>query len=266
MHSSVLHVDLTVNYPGKPGLLRGLQLDVQPGEIVGLAGESGSGKSTLALAIMRLLDPRRARLEGQILWQGTDLLRCTEREMRRIRGKGIGLVLQGASSSFNPMLSIGAHLREAWRAHSDENWAQHGKAHAASLLQSVELPADDAFLERYPAQISIGQAQRVLIAMAVMHKPSLVIADEPTSALDLLTQAQVLKLVQSLSRSSGVSWLFISHDLPVVAAVCDRICILYGGQIVESGTCATVFERPKHPYTQAILGALPQPNVASRIL
>jgi peptide/nickel transport system ATP-binding protein len=257
MPEPLLRISLGVGYPGKPDVLRALELAIEEREIVGLVGQSGSGKSTLGLAIPRLL-PSTARVSGEIRYRGTDLLRRSEREMRRIRGKEVAVVFQGASSALNPALRLGIQLREVWRAHrSGREWNREGREQAAALLAAMQLPHDDAFLERYPSQISIGQAQRVLIAMALMHRPALVIADEPTSALDMVTQAEVLGLMRALRDRFGSSLLFISHDLAAVAAVCDRLAILRDGRIVEMGPTAEIFAAARHPYTQALLRAMP---------
>jgi ABC-type dipeptide/oligopeptide/nickel transport system ATPase component len=262
MPGPLLHVSLDVGYPGKPEVLRGLELTIGEREIVGLVGQSGSGKSTLGLAIPRLLGTS-ARVSGEIRYRETDLLRLSQREMRRIRGKEIGVVFQGASSALNPALRVGTQLREVWRAHrSAREWNREGREQAATLLAAMRLPHDDEFLRRYPGQISIGQAQRVLIAMAVMHRPALVIADEPTSALDMVTQAEVLDLMRGLRDRFGSSLLFISHDLAAVAAVCDRLAILCDGRIVEAGPTAEIFGAARHPYTQALLRAMPARSLA----
>jgi ABC-type dipeptide/oligopeptide/nickel transport system ATPase component len=252
----LLHVRLSVDYPRKPKVLNELELTIGEGEILGLVGQSGSGKSTLGLAIPRLL-PGTARVTGEIRYRGEDLLRYPAGEMRRIRGKEIGVVFQGASSALNPALRLGVQLREVWRAHrSAGEWKTEGCTRCAVLLGSMQLPGGDAFLERYPSQISIGQAQRILIAMALMHRPALVIADEPTSALDMVTQAEVLHLMRGLRERFGSSLLFISHDLAAVSAACDRLAILRDGEIVESGAAAEMFATPCHPYTQTLLGAM----------
>lgn len=253
MAAPLLRAELTVSYPGKARVLDGVRLEIGPGEIAGLVGESGSGKSTLALALMGLLDVRGARVEGQLELCGRNLLPLREREWRRVRGKEIGLVLQSASSSLNPRLTIGDQLQEAWRAHERGGWQESG----AALLTRMELPGDAGFLGRYPGEISVGQAQRILIAMAVMHRPALVIADEPTSALDVINQAHVNRLLRELAADSGMSVLYISHDLLSVASVCDRLSILEQGRIVESGSCSDIFRRPVHSYTKALIAALP---------
>jgi peptide/nickel transport system ATP-binding protein len=264
MSEPVLHADVSVDYAGRQGVLRSLSIDLHPGEITGLVGESGSGKSTLALTMLGLMDRKAARISGSVLYRGTDLLRLPERAMRRIRGKEIALVLQSASSSLNPALRIGTQLREVWSAHADAGWAE-GRARIASLLRSMELPDDDAFLKRYPREVSVGQAQRLLIAMAVMHNPAVLIADEPTSALDVITQARVLKLLRALADDKCIAVLFISHDLPAVASVCDRLSILRHGAIVETGPCDEVFASPADPYTRALIASLPVPRASAAV-
>ncbi len=257
MSEPLLHVRLTVDYPGNPKVLNELTLTIAEGEIVGLVGQSGSGKSTLGMAIPRLL-PGSARVTGEVLYRGEDLLRYPARAMRRMRGKKIGVVFQGASSALNPALRLGVQLREVWRAHRRAGeWKKAGRAECAVLLADMQLPGDSAFLDRYPSQISIGQAQRLLIAMAVLHRPPLVIADEPTSALDMVTQAEVLGLMRRLRDEFGTSLLFISHDLAAVSAVCDRLAILRHGEIVEMGATPDIFASPRHPYTQTLLRAMP---------
>jgi len=251
----LLSVDLRVDFPGRPRALSQACFDIHSGEILGLVGESGSGKSTLALAILRLLG-NEGRASGRLLFRGRDLLAVSEREMRGIRGREIALILQSPLSSLNPALRIGAQLAEAWRAHaleaSDELAAAMQRA-----LASVGLPNNHEFLDRYPSQISVGQAQRVLIAMAAMHSPALLIADEPTSALDVITQAEILKLFTELNRNMGSALLYISHDLPSVAAICHRIAILREGEIVECGRRDDVLTRTVHPYTRQLLACVP---------
>src|SRR5581483_5287503 len=217
----LLSVRLSANYPNKPGVLRDVELDVARGEILGLVGQSGCGKSTLTLALLRLLHLKGGTAEGLIHLGGRDLMRLSEREMRAVRGKEIGLVLQSAVSALNPALRIGTQLEEAWNVH--QRGAQHeGTMAILAALNDVSLPAEIEFLRRYPRQLSVGQAQRVLIAMAVLHRPSLLIADEPTSALDLITQSEILKLFAQLSRKFGMSILYVSHDLLSVATISHR--------------------------------------------
>jgi ABC-type dipeptide/oligopeptide/nickel transport system ATPase component len=257
--SAVLSIRLeSVDYPRHPGVLRDLRLDIEAGETVALIGQSGSGKSTLSLAVLRLLDWKRGKVQGQIFWKGRDLLQLSEREMRAIRGKEIALVLQSASSALNPMLRIETQFQEAWCAHaSSRSWKSEGLAKTLRLLAEVDLPADAAFLRRYPREISLGQAQRVLIAMSLLHDPQLLLADEPTSALDVITQKEVLALLRRLAATRGMATLFISHDLLSVAALCRRTAILQQGAIVEAAETRQIFHNPQHPYTRQLIAALP---------
>ena len=254
---SLLSAQLTVRYPGKPPVLRGVTLAIAPGEIMGLVGQSGSGKSTLALAILGLLGRQRAMVEGSILFQGADLVSMKERDLRAIRGRSISLVLQSPISSLNPALRIRTQLREAWRAHANGT-STDCDAVIRAAMTSVSLPADEDFLRKHASQLSVGQAQRVLIAMAVMHRPALLIADEATSALDVITQSEILQLFARLNRETGMSILYISHDLPSVAEICQRIAILHEGEIVESGPTAQIFAAPQHSYTRRLMKSLPQ--------
>jgi peptide/nickel transport system ATP-binding protein len=253
----LLSAHFSVRYAGKPPVLRGVHLEIQRGEVLGLVGQSGSGKSTLAMAILGLLDRKRSPAEGTIRFEDTDLLQLSERELRALRGRSIALVLQSPLSSLNPALKIRTQLREAWRAHATGTSADCGNAIQTSL-QSVSLPADDDFLRKYPSQMSVGQAQRVLIAMAVMHRPALLIADEATSALDVITQSEILALFRELNRSTGMAILYISHDLASVAGICDRIAILHHGEIVECGSTEKIFTNPQHEYTQKLMAAIPR--------
>jgi peptide/nickel transport system ATP-binding protein len=262
----LLSAQLTVRYPGKVPVLDGIKLEIARGEIVGLVGQSGSGKSTLAMAIIGLLGRQRAIVEGNILFQGADLLALREHELRNLRGRSLSLVLQSPLASLNPALRIRTQLREAWRAHSKSaaiatNQSDNCDFAIESALKSVSLPSpaeDPDFLRKRASQLSVGQAQRVLIAMAIMHRPALLIADEATSALDVITQSEILELFARLNRETGMSILYISHDLPSVAGICQRIAILHQGEIVECGSTEQIFNSPTHPYTRRLMSALPQ--------
>jgi len=259
----LLSLRLSVDYPGKPGVLRDLALDVGRQEILGLVGQSGCGKSTLALAILKLLYLKRAQSRGSIHFNGRDLMALGEREVRSLRGKEIGLILQSPMSSLNPALRIGTQLAEAWKVHQRGS-AEECRQALRDALQNVSLPGEQDFLRRYPSQLSVGQAQRVLIAMAILHRPPLLIADEPTSALDLITQAEILQLFSSLSAKFGISILYISHDLLSVATIAHRVAVMHQGQIVECRRTADLFQNPSHPYTQQLIRSLPVvPRLAS---
>ena len=255
--SPLLGLRVSVDYPGKPGVLRNIALDVEPGEILGLVGESGSGKSTIALTILGLISLKGGEVRGQVSLRGENLLSKTDRDLRALRGRDISIVLQSPLTSLNPVLRIGAQLKEAWRSHANGSRAVCLEA-IRTALTSVCLPGDDDFLKRKPSQLSLGQAQRVIIAMAILHRPSLLIADEPTSALDTITQAEILKLLARLNRELNMAILYISHDLLSLATLCHRIAILYEGQIVESGSPTQIFGSPRHEYTRRLVAALPR--------
>jgi ABC-type dipeptide/oligopeptide/nickel transport system ATPase component len=253
----LLAAHLSVRYGEKPAVLREVEFEIRRGEVLGLVGQSGSGKSTLTMSILGLLDRKRAKVEGTINFDNLDLLTLRERELRSLRGRKIALVLQSPLSSLNPALKIRTQLKEAWGAHASGPASECESAIRAAL-QRVSLPSSDEFLQKHPSQMSVGQAQRVLIAMAVMHRPALLIADEATSALDVITQSEILALFRELNRTSGMAILYISHDLASVAGICDRIAILHEGQIVESGTTEQVLLTPRHEYTQRLMSAMPK--------
>ncbi len=254
--SPLLSARLSVDYRNKPGVLKNLCLEIQRGEIVGLVGESGSGKSTLALALLQLLQLKGAKVQGEVVFQGENLLQKKEIQLRDIRGRQMSVVLQSPLTSLNPALRIGTQLKEAWRAHANGTGDQ---CHAAvsAALRGVSLPDSEEFVKRRPSQLSVGQGQRVIIAMAILHRPALLIADEPTSALDTITQSEILSLFARLNRELEMAILYISHDLLSVAALCHRVAILRDGEIVECDGPDAIFDSPRHPYTQRLIAALP---------
>jgi ABC-type dipeptide/oligopeptide/nickel transport system ATPase component len=246
----LLEADLEIRYRNRT-VVRRARLTMAPGEILGLAGPSGGGKSSIAMALLGLLGWRGGTAHGVLRFRGCDLLSAGERAMRAMRGREIALVPQSPIASLNPSLRLSSHFREAWKAHACGDW----RSRALSLFERVSLPADAEFLRRYPAELSVGQAQRVLIALALLHEPALLIADEATSALDPVTQAEILDLFGSLNRERGAAILYISHDLSSLAALCHRVAVLYEGEIVECGDVKEIFEAPEHPYTRSLVGA-----------
>ena len=245
----LLELRVSVEY-GQKRVLDQVAIEVAEGEILGLVGRSGEGKSTIALSILGLVALRGGRCTGDILFNGRDLL--TNRDMRRLRGKEIALVPQSPLAALNPNMRLGSQLQEAWRAH------ERGKPDWKPLLESVSLPAEEAFLRQYPRNLSVGLAQRFLIAMAILHNPALILADESTSALDTITQAEILGLFKRLNRERGIAILYISHDLASVASLCHRVAILREGKIVECDSVEEVFLHPRNEYTQRLISAIPR--------
>lgn len=255
MTAPLLEVSISADYPGKPCALDGVEFTLDEGEAFGLVGESGSGKSTLAMAVLGLLEWKGGRRRGSLRFRGREMGAAGEAEWRRVRGKEIALVPQSPIESLNPALRLRSQFREAWRAHRGEalDMRELGR-----LLECVSLPADPGFLERFPAELSVGQGQRVLIAMALLHKPSLILADEPTSALDVITQGEILALLRRMNREEGATLLFISHDLLSVGALCHRVGVLREGQMVEVGETRRVLTTPRHEYTRKLVEAIPR--------
>jgi len=253
----LLSANISVDYRNKTGALRNVSLEMKHQEVLGLVGQSGSGKSTLALSLMGLIPFKGGVVSGEVVFLGKDILKHSERERRAILGNQLSIVLQSPLTALNPAISIGGQLKEAWKAHAPGARAEGSRA-IISALENVSLPTDDEFLRRRPAQLSVGQGQRVCIAMAILHRPALLLADEATSALDPITQSEILKLFARLNSEMGTAILYISHDLLSVAALCHRICILLEGQIVECDTPENIFNSPRHEYTRRLVAALPR--------
>ncbi len=238
--------------------LDGVSVDVEEGEAFGLVGETGCGKSVTALSILRLIPHPPGRIVGgEIQFRGRDLLTLTEEEMRSVRGKEISMIFQEPMTSLNPIFRVGDQMTEVIRLHQK---LDRGKAfeNAVQMLEKVKIPDARRVIKHFPHQLSGGMRQRVMIAMELSCHPHLLIADEPTTALDVTIQAQILKLLKEMKRELNTSILLITHDLGVVAELCDRVAVMYAGLVVEQSSVEDIFESPKHPYTQGLWGAIPR--------
>ena len=235
-------------------VLEGVNLAVADGEILGIVGESGSGKSVTALSILRLLRRPGRVTGGRALFRGVDLLELDPREMRAIRGDMISMIFQNPRSSLNPVFPIGKVLREVLRVHSGLA-GRAADSRAVELLTDVGLPDPDAVLRRYPHQLSGGMAQRAMIALALASAPDLLLADEPTTALDVTIQHQIITLLERLRADRGLAQIVITHNLGVIAELCDRVAVMYAGTIVEEAPVEAIFDEPRHPYTRGLLAA-----------
>lgn len=269
--ASLLSVEgLTVTMETEVGSLAVVEdvtFDVAPGEIVGLVGESGSGKSVTSLGIMRLIPhPPGVIAGGRVTFDGVDLLSLDHRRLRQIRGREIAMVFQDPMSSLNPAFTVGNQLREAIRMHDSGVSRRAARARAIEALAQVGIPDPEARLDDYPHALSGGMRQRVMIAMALINRPRLLIADEPTTALDVTIQAEILGLLKRLQVELDLAVIFVTHDLAVVADICDKVVVMYAGQVVERATVNDVFEHPRHPYTSALLGAIPQSTPKGEVL
>lgn len=250
--------DLTMYYSTRDGAVRavdGVSFSVEKGKVLGLAGESGSGKSSIALTLLRLLPSNAEIIQGKVQLEDEDILAIAESEFRRnIRWKRISLISQAAMNSLNPVFRVGDQIKEAITVHSSLPDAQ-AAAEVKSLLHQVGISEDR--YSAFPHELSGGMKQRVIIAMALSLQPSLVVADEPTTALDVIVQAQILLLLKKLQREMQMAMILITHDLSLVAEMCDDVAIMYGGQIVERGSASAIFHNPKHPYTIGLIRAVP---------
>jgi peptide/nickel transport system ATP-binding protein len=235
----------------------GVSFEIEQGRTLGLVGESGCGKSVTSLAIMRLLAKRGNQVSGSVLFEGTDLLKLSVNEMRDRRGRDLAMIFQDPLSSLNPVVPIGIQVTEVLERHRGMRRAAASRE-ARELLDQVGIPDPMRRLKEYPHQLSGGMRQRALIAMALACQPRLLIADEPTTALDVTIQAQILTLLKALVEQSGTALIMITHDLGVVAGLCEQVNVLYGGRIVERAGRHELFERPRHPYTNGLLGSIPR--------
>ncbi|WP_040116587.1 ABC transporter ATP-binding protein [Rhizobium gallicum] len=258
---SVLSVkDLTTSFlvdgQWKP-VVRNIAFDVMPGETVAIVGESGSGKSVTSLSLMRLLARNQSRIDGKIVLNGKDILALSDKEMRRVRGNDAAMIFQEPMTSLNPIFTIGRQISEALTCHGDTTRSE-ARDETIRLLEKVRIPNASSRFDEYPHQFSGGMRQRVMIAMALASKPKLLIADEPTTALDVTIQGQILDLIKMLQEEEGMAVLFITHDMGVVAEISDRTIVMYRGEAVETGPTSDIFLRGKHPYTRALLSAVPR--------
>ncbi len=233
-----------------------VSLHLKKGEILGLVGESGCGKSMTAMSIMQLLPKRQSKIEGEILFDGKDLLNMSEKELNEVRGNKIAMIFQDVMTSLNPLLTIGQQIMEPLMVHKGMTKAEARKE-AISLLEAVGIPMPDKRVDEYPSSFSGGMRQRVMIAIALSCTPEILIADEPTTALDVTIQAQILELMKSIREKYGTSIIMISHDLGVISEMCDRAVVMYCGNIVEEGSINQIFENPTHPYTRGLLKSIP---------
>ncbi|WP_431259738.1 ABC transporter ATP-binding protein [Roseateles chitinivorans] len=250
--------DLRVRFGAFPAV-DGVDLDVAPGEVLGIVGESGSGKSVSMMALMGLIDPPGQVTATALRFQGQDLLGMSASQRRRLIGKDIAMVFQDALASLNPSYTVGHQIEEVLRTHLGLRGAA-ARQRAMALLEQVEIPDPASRLKAYPHELSGGMNQRVMIALAIACSPKLLIADEPTTALDVTIQAQIMDLLLRLQREQGMALVMITHDLAVVAEMAQRVAVMYAGQVVETGTLPEVFGSPMHPYTAALMAAIPEHN------
>lgn len=241
---------------GEVKAVRGISFDVNEGEVLGIVGESGSGKSVTSLSIMGLLQYPGRVVDGEILLNGEDILTYSKDQMRRVRGKEIAMIFQDPMTSLNPVYTIGNQVMEMILEH-EKMTKREARARAIEMLKLVGIPAAEKRIDSYPHEFSGGMRQRVMIALALSCNPKLLIADEPTTALDVTIQAQILNLIKKLNRQFGMTTMLITHDLGVVATVCDKVAVMYGGLIMEYGTVDEIFYHPRHPYTMGLLGSIP---------
>lgn len=246
-------------YAGEVKAVRGVSFNLEKGEALGIVGESGSGKSITMMSVMRLLDENGKIKEGEIIFDDKDLVKLSEKEMEHIRGNEIGMIFQDPMTSLNPVFTIGNQLMEPLLKHRKLSKSEAFKQ-AVEMLKLVGIPSPEKRMKQYPHEFSGGMRQRAMIAMSLVCSPKLLIADEPTTALDVTIQAQILELMKKLKEQLGMSIILITHDLGVVADVCQRINVMYGGKLIETGSVKDIFYNPKHPYTWGLLRSIPNPK------
>lgn len=262
MQQTILEVkNLTTSFKTERGVMKaidGINFRVNANEILGIVGESGCGKSVTCQSIMRLYDEKyTVILRGEILFKGENLLKYSGRKMQSIRGDEISMVFQDALSALNPVMRVGDQIMEAIKLHNKGISKQEARERALNILKLVGIPAYKERFSQYPHELSGGMRQRVMIAIALVCKPSVLIADEPTTALDVTIQAQILSLITKLKEETGASIILITHDLAVVSETCDRVIVMYLGQIVEEADAREIFSNPKHPYTKGLMQSIP---------
>ena len=241
---------------GEVKAVNGVTFNLEKGKILGIVGESGSGKSVTAYSIMRILEKNGRITEGKILYKGQDIAAFSEKQMREFRGKCCSIIFQDPMTSLNPVFTVGNQLKEAIELHTDRK-GKEAEARAIEMLTLVGVNEPEKHVKQYPYELSGGMRQRVMIAMALACEPDILIADEPTTALDVTIQAQILELMQSLQKKLGMAIIMVTHDLGVIADMCDEIIVMYGGRVCERGTAEDIFYRPHHEYTKGLLRSIP---------
>ena len=261
-----LHTTFSTDQGGVVRAVNGVSFNLEPGKILGIVGESGSGKSVTAYSIMRILSENGGITGGQVLYKGQDITKWSEKQMQAFRGKCCSIIFQDPMTSLNPVFTIGNQLMEAITLHTDRNKEQ-AKARAIEMLSLVGINEPEKRIKQYPYELSGGMRQRVMIAMALACEPDILIADEPTTALEVTIQAQILELMQDLQKKLGMAIIIVTHDLGVIASMCDEIIVMYGGRVCERGTADDIFYRPAHEYTKGLLRSIPSTqNMNERLI